>query len=110
FTRGSTLRSTMEFLAHVAGADRCEAILGALSAADRATIEQAGVTDDVPYEMALNLWRSVDRVLAPIDPDWAERAGAEAIQVRGMQLYGGLLGKPTPLEFLTQHISLFQRY
>lgn len=110
FTRGSTLRSTTEFLAHVAGADRCEAILGGLSAADRATVEQAGVTDDVPYEIALELWRSADRVLAPIDPQWAERAGAEAIRVRGMQLYSGLLAKPTPLEFLTQHISLFQRY
>jgi hypothetical protein len=110
YTRGSTLRSTLEFLEHALPAAAREAVLARLSASDRALVETVAVTDDVPYQVALNLWRSADIALAPIDPHWAEHAGAEAIRVRGMQLYSGLLLKPTPEEFLAQHISLFQRY
>ena len=110
FTRGSTLRSTVEFLAHALPAEECERVLARLTLSDRALVEHASVTDDVPYEVALNLWRSADLALAAIDPAWAEHAGAESIRVRGMQLYSGLLLKPTPAEFLAQHISLFQRY
>ena len=109
-TRGSTLRSTMDYLARVLDAAALDAVLGRLPAASRAVVEGAGMTDDVPYAVALELWRSADLTLAPRNPGWAEEAGAEAIRVRGMQLYGGLLQKPTPLEFVTQHISLFQRY
>jgi hypothetical protein len=110
FTRGSTLRSTIEFLEHELPRAECEAVLARLAPADRALIERVGVTDDVPYRVALSLWRSADEAMHPRDPAWAERAGAEAIHVLGRQLYGGLLQKPTPIEFLTQHISLFQRY
>lgn len=110
FTRGSTLRSTLEYLGHVLSPTALETVLERLSPSDRMLVEGAAVTADVPYEVALNLWRSADIALAPIDPQWAERAGAEAIRVRGMQLYGGLLLKPSPEEFLAQHISLFQRY
>ena len=110
YTRGSTLRSTLEFLGHALPPEEREAVLARLSHADRALVETAAVTDDVPYQVALNLWRSADLVLARRDPQWAEHAGAEAIRVRGMQLYGGLLLKPSPEEFLAQHISLFQRY
>jgi hypothetical protein len=109
-TRGSTLRSTMEYLARVLDAAECENVLARLGADSRAVVEHAGVTDDVPYQVALDLWRSADIALSPSNPAWAEEAGAEAIRVRGMQLYSGLLQKPTPLEFVTQHISLFQRY
>lgn len=110
YTRGSTLRSTMEYLARVLDADACEAVLARLSAESRHVVESASMTDDVPYRAALELWRSADAALAPLNPKWAEEAGAEAIRGRGMQLYKGLLTKPTPLEFVTQHISLFQRY
>lgn len=110
YTRGSTLHSTIEYLEGALTPAQCETILGRLDATDRALLEKAGVTDDVPYQVALSLWRSADITLAPLDSQWAERAGAEAIRVRGMKLYGGLLQKPTPLEFVTQHISLFQRY
>lgn len=109
-TRGSTLRSTMEYLARVLPPAAREAVLARLPDAMRHTVETTGMTDDVPYETALALWRSADVELRPAHPMWAEEAGAEAIRVRGMQLYGGLLAKPTPLEFVTQHISLFQRY
>jgi hypothetical protein len=110
YTRGSTLQSTIEYLGRVLSPRRCEQVLARLGAEDRALMDQAAVTDDVPYRVALSLWRSADEALREQDPQWAEQAGAEAIRVRGMQLYGGLLQKPTPLEFLTQHISLFQRY
>ena len=110
FTRGLTLHSTMDYLARTLDAGARAEVLGRLTAADRDTIDRATVTDDVPYEVALRLWRSADVALAPLDPTWAEQAGAESIRVRGMQQYSGLLQKPTPLEFVTQHISLFQRY
>ena len=110
YTRGSTLRSTMEYLTRILGAEERVEVLGRLSAAYRETVETAAVTDDVPYDVALQLWRSADIALGAREPEWAEQAGAEAIRVRGMQLYSGLLKKPTPLEFVTQHISLFQRY
>ncbi len=110
FTRGSTLHSTMEYLQHVLDADECAQVLARLDPEERAWIERASLTDDVPYQVALSLWRSADHALRIADPLWAEHAGAESIRVRGMQLYSGLLKKPTPLEFLAQHISLFQRY
>ena len=110
YARGSTLHSTIEFLAHTLSADGLEAVLSRLPADDRALLKAVSVTDDVPYRVALALWRSADIALAEVDPRWAERAGDEAIRVRGMQLYAGLIQKPTPDDFLDQHISLFQRY
>ncbi len=110
FTRGAALCSTIEYLRRVLSPAEYEAVLGRLAGSDRDTLERAAMTDDVPYQVALDLWRSADIALGPIDPKWAEHAGAEAIRLRGVQLYGGLLQKPTPLDFVTQHISLFQRY
>ena len=110
YTRGSTLQSTVEYLRHALEPTEFETVLARLAADERAQIEHASVTDDVPFQVALALWRSADRALGVVDPQWAERAGAEAIRVRGMQLYSGLIQKPTPVEFLAQHISLFQRY
>jgi hypothetical protein len=110
YTRGSTLHSTLEFLRNALDPLEFDAVLARLSPDERAQLERASLTDDVPFNVALALWRSAERSLGTSDPQWAERAGAEAIRVRGMQLYSGLIQKPTPLEFLTQHISLFQRY
>jgi hypothetical protein len=110
YTRGSTLHSTIEYLERVLSPSACETVLARLAPEERELLSRVAVTDDVPYHVALSLWRSADLALSSLDPQWAERAGAEAIRVRGMQLYKGLLQKPTPLEFLTQHISLFQRY
>ena len=110
YARGSTLHSTMEYLDHTLSPEAREAVLARLSPSERDAIAVAAVTDDVPYQVALSLWRSADLELAKTDPLWAERAGAEAIRIRGMQLYAGLIQKPTPDDFLAQHISLFQRY
>jgi hypothetical protein len=110
YTRGSTLLSTMEYLQHVLPDAQRDEVLARLGPEERELLARVGLTDDVPYTVALHLWRSADRALAMVDPHWAERAGAESIRVRGMQLYSGLIQKPTPMEFLAQHISLFQRY
>jgi len=110
YTRGSTLHSTLEYLQHELSAGAYDEVLARLSASERRMLDSAAVTDDVPYSVALNLWRSADIALSATNPQWPELAGAEAIRVRGMKLYGGLLQKPTPLEFVTGHISLFQRY
>ena len=110
YTRGSTLKSTMEFLEReLSDADRAE-VLARLTPEERALLEHVTLTEDVPYSLALSLWRSADKALGLIDPDWVERAGAESLRVRGVQQYSGLLRKPTPMEFLAGHISLFQRY
>jgi hypothetical protein len=39
-----------------------------------------------------------------------EQAGAFAIDSLGQQLYGGLLRKSSPMEFITQSVSLFRLY
>jgi hypothetical protein len=110
FTRGSTLHSTLEYLDGVLSPAERDAVLDRLPAEARTLLDNAAVTDDVPYHVALSLWRSADLALRERDAQWAEHAGADAIRGRGMKLYGGLLQKPTPLDFVTQHISLFQRY
>ena len=110
YTRGLTLHSTLDYLAHALPPSEYAEVLSRLSAEERAWLERASLTDDVPYSVALSLWRSADAALRLLDPQWVERAGAESIRIRGMQFYSGLLKKPTPVEFFAQHISLFQRY
>src|SRR4051812_17096106 len=68
------------------------------------------MTADLPYDVLLAFWRAADLTLAPIDAQWAEKGGAYAIDSLGQQLYGGLLRKASPLEFVTQSVSLFQLY
>ena len=109
FTRGSTVRSTIDFLQDLlpAGVDD---VLNSLTAADRRTIKRVGDTDEIPYRVALALWRAVDRAIGRKDPHWIDRSGSWAIERAGMRLYSGLIKKPSPIEFLTQHISLFHLY
>jgi hypothetical protein len=110
FTRGSTVRSTMEFLQNLLPAARIDETLNCLSATDRRTIKTVGDTDEIPYRVALALWRAVDVTLASSDPYWIDRSGSWAIERAGMRLYGGLIKKPSPIDFLSQHISLFHLY
>ena len=109
FTRGSTVRSTVEFLRDLAP-DGVEAVLSGLRPADRKMVEAVGDTDELPYRIALALWHGADALLGAHDPRWIDRSGSWAIEQAGMRLYGGLIRKPSPLEFLTQHISLFHLY
>jgi hypothetical protein len=108
--KGSTLKSTLDFLEKHAGEETREAVLRKLGPARRKTVEALAPTDEVPLDTALAVWRAADALLSPTDPGWAERAGAFAIESLGVQLYGGILLKSSPLEFLTQRVSLFRLY
>lgn len=110
FTRGSTVRSTIEFLRDLVPADTVDGILGELAPADRTVITSVKDTDEIPYRIALALWSEADAMLGRADPRWIDRSGSWAIEQAGMRLYSGLIRKPSPLEFLTQHISLFHLY
>jgi hypothetical protein len=110
FTRGSTVRSTLEFLHDLLPAPEIDRILNRLPTGDRRTIRSVGDTDEIPYRVALALWRSVDESLQSTDPGWIDRSGSWAIERAGMRLYSGLIKKPSPIDFLTQQISLFHLY
>jgi hypothetical protein len=108
--KGSTLIATMDFVRQERGADVLESIMNRLDAADRSRILSSGPTNEVPFDLLLSLWQAVDDELKPADPDWVERAGGHSIEFTGVRLYGGILRKASPLEFLTQRVSLFRLY
>ena len=108
--KGSALHSTLNFIAADVGAAGLKRILQEISPEWREQIERASPTDEVPFDLLLALWHAVDDVLKSQDATWVERAGAFSIESLGVQLYGGILRKPSPLEFLTQRISLFRLY
>jgi hypothetical protein len=110
FAKGSTIRTTLDFLRRERGGAAVERILDALPAASRARVLAAGPTDEVPYALATALWRAADAELGADDPQWMERAGAHSIESLGIQLYSGILRKASPTEFLTQSVSLFRLY
>ena len=108
--KGSTLRATMEFVRGEHGGETLERVLARMPEAERRAVERAAPTDEVPFDLALELWRATDAVVGGSDPGWMERAGERSIESTGVQLYGGILKKSTPTEFLTQGVSLFQLY
>jgi len=108
--KGSTLRTTLAFIEESAGATTAQRVLGRLTPAEREAVRAAGATDEVPFALARALWRAADAELRDADPTWAEKSGAHSIASVGLKLYGGILRKPTPLEFLTEGISLFRLY
>ena len=81
FTRASTVRSTLDFLAEIAP-DTVASILGELSPADRKLVRASGDTDEIPYRVALSVWRATDTTLGKADPKWIERSGSWA-RIRG---------------------------
>ncbi len=108
--RGSTIMATLEFLSSEKSPAMVRKVLDRLSKDERATISSLAATEEVPMSLPSKLWRAVDAEIGSTDPDWAERAGAFSIQLRGVQSYGGILRKTTPSEFLTQQVSLFNLY
>ena len=108
--KGSIVRSTLEFLRVDAGADVVQQTLALLDPAVRARCERADPTEELPYAIVQALWQAADRVMAPRDTSWMDRAGAFSIESVGVQLYSGILRKTSPREFLTQSVSLFQLY
>lgn len=108
--RGSTVHATLGFIRAEYGDGTLEAILKGLDGQMRTRVERATMTDELPYELLLAVWRATDESLRGRDPSWMEKAGAFAIESLGQQLYGGLLRKTSPAEFVTQSVSLFQLY
>ena len=109
FAKGSTIRTTLDFLNAEGGPDLVGRVLTDLTPATRAAIAGIEPTNELPYATLQDLWRAADALLGA-DPTWAERAGAFSIESLGMQLYRGILLKRSPDEFLTQSVSLFQLY
>lgn len=108
--KGSTIRSTLDFIRAEKGATELRRVLARLPEPTRHAAEATEATAEVPYSLVLALWRAADQVLGGADPQWIERAGAFSIESLGVQLYSGILRKTSPVEFLTQSVSLFQLY
>ena len=109
YAKGSTIRTTLDFLRAEGGAELVERVLSALPPETRDRVERAEPTSELPYSLVQSLWAVAAAELGG-DPTWAERAGAFSIESLGRQLYGGILLKRSPREFLTQSVSLFQLY
>ena len=109
YAKGTTIRTTLDFLAAEGGRALVDRVLAGLPDETRDRIARVEPTGELPYAVLQALWHSADTVLAA-DPTWAERAGAFSIESLGMQLYRGILLKRSPDEFLTQSVSLFQLY
>ena len=110
YAKGSTVVATLEFLRADGGADTLWAVLQALPADLRGRLVAAEPTAELAYDDLVALWREADTALALSDPKWMERAGGFSIESSGVQMYGGLLRKATPEQFLTQSVSLFRLY
>jgi hypothetical protein len=108
--KGSTLRATLDWLAASAGPEVRDAVLARLDADDRRLVQAAAATEEYPFALWSRLSDATQAEVGGTRPDWPERAGAHAIESLGVQLYGGILRKASPLEFLTQSVSLFRLY
>jgi hypothetical protein len=108
--KGAAVRGTLRFVEQLVGPEALERVLDALPAERAAALRAVQPTDDVPYAHLVSLWGCVDAELRGTYPDWAESAGAFSIESLGLQLYGGILRKPTPSDFLTQSVSLFRLF
>ncbi len=108
--KGATVRGTLSYLERLAGRHGLDAVLESLAPFDAEALRAVQATDDVPYERLVSLWEVADSQLRASHPLWAETAGGYNIESLGMQLYGGILRKPTPTDFLTQSVSLFRLF
>lgn len=110
FAKGSTVHGTLEYLGAVHGPGTRARVIGALPPQLRARLEAVTPTGELDYDDLVVLWAVADAALSPTVPDWSEQAGAFSIAHRGSEMYGGLLRKSTPDEFLGQSVSLFQLF
>lgn len=108
--RGAVVQATLGFIRNEMGSDGEVRILSRLAPDLGDRLRGVEAVDEVPLDEVFALWRSAHEELGPDDPDWMERAGAYSIESAGMTHYGGIVGKPSPLEFLTQRISLFRLF
>jgi hypothetical protein len=109
-TKGSAIRSTLEFVELEFGPETGHAVLARLSEQDRERVRTQVATEEAPYALLRRVWEAADAEIGERDPGWAERSGAFAIRSTGMQLYRGIVSKDSPLQFLEQPVSLFRLY
>lgn len=107
--KGAALHATLEYL-DSRDPDLRGQVMARLGADERAVIESLAPTSELPYALMVALWHAADDALRLIDDEWMEHAGAYSIRARGAQMYGGILRKKSPHEFLTQSISLFRLF
>ena len=119
--KGSVLLATLAFLEAEGGRELRDQVLERLGPEERDRILGALPTESVPFDRVLDLWTAADAVLGGPEQGsagaaagggdgWAERAGAFSIASYGQELYGGILRKSSPREFLTQPVSLYRLY
>ncbi|HZK79006.1 MAG TPA: hypothetical protein VFC35_08860, partial [Gemmatimonadaceae bacterium] len=108
--KGSALIATMDFVSSEKGPEVLASVMNRIADGDRKTIEGCSPTVEIPLDLLLTLWHAVDDELRDTDPEWVERAGGHSIEFTGVRLYSGILRKASPMEFLTQRISLFRLY
>jgi hypothetical protein len=108
--KGAVVVATLDYLRTTHGNAAVDEILARLPASRRALVENASATSAIPLDDVYALWEAIDGRLRPDHPEWAEAAGAHSITSKGVQLYSGIVRKATPLDFLTQPVSLFRLF
>ena len=108
--KGSTLRATLRWVETAFGADTAREVVERLPEDERRRVEAAQPTDEVPMELLRAVWTAVDATIGAREPRWPEMSGAFSIESGGVERYAGILLKSSPLEFLTQPVSLFRLY
>jgi hypothetical protein len=108
--KGSTFRTTLDFIGGAFGPTLLGRVVKRLPEESRRAIRSVEPTEELPFEELIRLWTAADAELAGRDPTWIERSGGYAIESAGVRHYSGILRKASPLEFLTQRVSLFRLY
>jgi hypothetical protein len=108
--KASVLHGTLAYLRETGGEDLVSAVLSALEPALAARLAGLSAQADVALPDLFALWETADTKLRADIPDWMERSGEFAINRAGRHDYSGIVGKPSPTEFLNQRISLFRLF
>jgi hypothetical protein len=108
--KGAVVVATLDYLRTVHGDAVASAVMERISPETRSAFDSAGATAEVPLVLIYELWRAADALLAARHPTWMEEAGAHSITSKGMQLYGGIVQKTSPIAFLCQPVSLFRLF
>lgn len=110
WAKGSTLHTTLAFLGELVGERETARVLIEAGGDQPLNAGRIAPTDEFDFARLDALWQAADRTLAKSHPTWIEESGAYAIGTAGAQLYGGILRKASPTDFLTQSVSLFRLY
>ncbi|MCU0624407.1 MAG: hypothetical protein MUF53_11195 [Gemmatimonadaceae bacterium] len=111
YAKGATLRGTLAWLDGAMGSLAARRLVQkALGRPEASGLAAVGATAEVEYATLVRLWTAIDAALGASRSGWAADAGAHSITSVGQQLYGGILAKRSPAEFLLQSVSLFQLF